>query len=123
MDWTPTNPSPKKGAVTKGYEDDLFVKPQRFFAPEEPTGLEPLLARTNLVEGFVASPISIIGQRLPGQKVRWYYWMCALVLVPVTAGALYYLRAYSGITDSTVHTVVERAPEVFVEPTFSIPSE
>ncbi|EJD45798.1 hypothetical protein AURDEDRAFT_184695 [Auricularia subglabra TFB-10046 SS5] len=45
MDWTPTGP----GAALPVSESD-WLAPQRFFAPEQPTGLEALLERTSLKE-------------------------------------------------------------------------
>lgn len=64
MDWSPTNPSPKKETVNPflragsapvrsrhGEEDEeLVLRRQRFFPPEEPTGLEGLLGNTVLAE-------------------------------------------------------------------------
>lgn len=63
MDWTPTNPSTKKDRVNpslragsapvhsgQGDGEDLVLRRQRFFPPEEPTGLEGLLSKTALVE-------------------------------------------------------------------------
>ena len=63
MDWTPTNPSPKKERVNPffragsdpirsrhGEEEELVLKRQKFFPPEEPTGLEGLLSKTVLAE-------------------------------------------------------------------------
>lgn len=64
MDWTPTNPSPRKEGVNpfpragsapvhsrhgEG-EEELVLRRQRFFPPEEPTGLEGLLNKTVLEE-------------------------------------------------------------------------
>jgi len=81
MDWTPTNPSPKKNV---NYGDESIVKPQHFFPPEEPTGLENLLSRTALVETSESdSPSWSI--RTAADDVKWYYWAFALVLVPVIA--------------------------------------
>lgn len=39
MDWTPTNPAPIK---RESENDNDWLRPQRFFAPEKPTGLEGL---------------------------------------------------------------------------------
>lgn len=48
MDWTPIKPSSSQ--VPNGhahqYDDGSWIRPQRFFAPEEPTGLENLFANT-----------------------------------------------------------------------------
>ncbi|KAH0838179.1 hypothetical protein J3R83DRAFT_6430 [Lanmaoa asiatica] len=45
MDWTPTNPSPVKVKKAVDDNDGAWLRPQRFFPPERPTGLEdrPLL--------------------------------------------------------------------------------
>ncbi|KAI6108448.1 hypothetical protein EDD16DRAFT_81692 [Pisolithus croceorrhizus] len=49
MDWTPTNPSPSKpGKKSVNDEDGSWLRPQRFFPPEQPTGLEALFAGTKL---------------------------------------------------------------------------
>lgn len=49
MDWTPTNPSPSKpGKKSINDEDGSWLRPQRFFPPEQPTGLETLFAGTKL---------------------------------------------------------------------------
>lgn len=52
MDWTPTNPA---SATTFGKQqtvafdnDDNWLRPQRFFAPEKPTGLEGLFESTRI---------------------------------------------------------------------------
>ena len=62
MDWTPTDPSPKErvnpflraGSAPvrsqRGEEEEIVLKRQRFFPPEEPTGLEGLLSKTVLTE-------------------------------------------------------------------------
>ncbi|KAI0932064.1 hypothetical protein AcW1_000708 [Taiwanofungus camphoratus] len=51
MDWSPIRPSspnkPYTGWVNVSAQDDgTWLRPQRFFAPEEPTGLENLFAKT-----------------------------------------------------------------------------
>lgn len=64
MDWIPTNPSLKKERVNPflragsapvrsqrgGGEEEAMLRKQRFFPPEEPTGLEGLLSKTVLTE-------------------------------------------------------------------------
>jgi len=82
MDWTPTDPSPKKGGVNpflragsapvhsrRGEEEEeLVLRRQRFFPPEEPTGLEGLLSKTMLIE---ASPTPNAGADAKGTG-RWW---------------------------------------------------
>ncbi|KAL4069741.1 Ima1 N-terminal domain-containing protein [Scleroderma yunnanense] len=51
MDWSPTDPSPPKrkpGETSINDEDSSWLRPQRFFPPEQPTGLEALFASTKL---------------------------------------------------------------------------
>lgn len=49
MDWSPTIPSPQKqrpNGQARTHDDGSWLRPQRFFAPEEPTGLESLFSTT-----------------------------------------------------------------------------
>jgi len=50
MDWTPTNPSPVKVRIAPD-DEGAWLRPQRFFPPERPTGLESLFASTKLDDG------------------------------------------------------------------------
>ena len=64
MDWTPTNPSPRKERMNPFLragsapvrsqhgegDEELVLRRQRFFPPEEPTGLEGLLSKAVLAE-------------------------------------------------------------------------
>ena len=75
MDWTPTNPSPNKERMNPFLragsapvrsrdgegEDDIVLRRQRFFPPEEPTGLEGLLGKTVLAEPPPASGSGTVG--------------------------------------------------------------
>jgi len=81
MDWTPTDPSPKKervnpflragsAPVRSQYEgeDELLLRRQKFFPPEEPTGLEGLLSKTALTE---LPPASSSGSDTKGAGGWW----------------------------------------------------
>lgn len=46
MDWSPASPAKKARKPYNNADDNVILRPQRFFAPEEPTGLEHLFART-----------------------------------------------------------------------------
>ena len=83
MDWTPTNPSPKKervnpflragsAPVRSQYveEEELVLRRQKFFPPEEPTGLEGLLSKTALVEPPASSSDTDGGARGAGWWLR-----------------------------------------------------
>lgn len=74
MDWTPTNPFPKErmnpflrggsAPVRSRHgegEEELVLRNQRFFPPEEPTGLEGLLSKTILAEPPPASGSGVGG--------------------------------------------------------------
>ena len=51
IDWSATRPSPGRDRFTSHEKDDgSWLRPQRFFAPERPTGLEGLLEKTELVD-------------------------------------------------------------------------
>lgn len=76
MDWTPTGP----GADDSNWDQGWF-KPQRFFAPEQPTGLEGLLKRTTLrdLDAVQATP------RPPRSAVNrpWMYLTVLIVLIAI----------------------------------------
>ncbi|TRM60179.1 Ima1 N-terminal domain-containing protein [Schizophyllum amplum] len=47
MDWTPTDPAAAR-RQRREEDDGTYIRPQRFFAPEHPTGLEGLLEKTRI---------------------------------------------------------------------------
>ncbi|TFK36868.1 Ima1 N-terminal domain-containing protein [Crucibulum laeve] len=80
MDWTPTNAdgrSPLKGKQ-KSNDDASWLRPQRFFAPEKPTGLEGLFERTRLED----NAMTVDGTEVPHHVWNWW-WVYALSLVPL----------------------------------------
>jgi len=87
MDWAPTDPS-SGSLLAKGkqkVDDSIWLRPQRFFAPENPTGLEGLFERTKLVDDVVMtdetrrlSPNSY----LPSIRWKWL-WICAFTVIPM----------------------------------------
>ncbi|KAF8349745.1 Ima1 N-terminal domain-containing protein [Amanita rubescens] len=61
MDWTPTDPVAystfqKRKQRSETFDDDVVIRPQRFFAPEQPTGLEGLFQKTRLTDDAPSSP-------------------------------------------------------------------
>jgi hypothetical protein len=52
MDWAPSPSVPLDpfSGATSSSSDSNWLRPQRFFAPSEPTGLESLLEKTNLLD-------------------------------------------------------------------------
>lgn len=101
MDWTPTNfnedPTSGFGFQSKRKQSDAddasWLRPQRFFAPEKPTGLEGLFARTKLVDddamrvdGDEPNPQST---RFHGILKKWKQWTPILVIASCLPLAFY----------------------------------
>jgi hypothetical protein len=88
MDWTPTEPSDQPRTIRqKKDEDNIWLRPQRFFAPEQPTGLESLLERTTIMD--VPQSSVNTGTARPVSKVvihllHWWF-VYALSLLPLLA--------------------------------------
>ncbi|KAH9944286.1 Ima1 N-terminal domain-containing protein [Epithele typhae] len=91
MDIDPTTPHRKRRA---NEDDASWLRPQRFFAPEEPTGLENLFARTiRLADSSESGVEGALGRRQCGNQQRsmmatlaqdWRIW-AALCFVPLSA--------------------------------------
>lgn len=96
MDWTPTIPSPAKSK--KNADDDgAWLRPQRFFPPERPTGLESLFANTKLDDGEGPSvkPITSAQKGLWNAKlVGRLVVAVAVILIPL--GSVVYHRWTKG---------------------------
>ncbi|KAJ7783615.1 Ima1 N-terminal domain-containing protein [Mycena maculata] len=88
VDWTPSDPKGKAKAYAQS-GDNSWLRPQRFFAPETPTGLEGLFERTKLVDDVtMTDAISAPGPRPSGSPSShmWnWWWVYALSLVPLAA--------------------------------------
>ena len=89
MDVDPASPMRKAGR--SGNDDASWLRPQRFFAPEEPTGLENLFAKTiRLVDSSEATengPHGIAIRRSTHRRNTlrdWRLW-AALCIVPLFA--------------------------------------
>ena len=84
MDWTPTNPSPVR--VKKADDDGAWLRPQQFFPPERPTGLESLFANTKLDDAATAS--TVLGQG--GWNGKAIAWMATMTVVFVPLATVVY---------------------------------
>lgn len=86
MDWTPTNPSPVKVKNAVSDDDGAWLRPQRFFPPEHPTGLESLLANTKLEDGGVRSAKS--NARSQGfwstKAIGWSIATITIIFIPLS---------------------------------------
>lgn len=84
---TPTDPKGKTKA-----SDTLWLRPQRFFAPEAPTGLEGLFERTKIVDDVtMVDATSAPGSRpagTPRPRLWNWWWVYASSLIPL-AGIVY----------------------------------
>ncbi|KAF9015539.1 Ima1 N-terminal domain-containing protein [Cyathus striatus] len=81
MDWTPTNAdgsSPSKGKYRRSDDDASWLRPQRFFAPEKPTGLEGLFERTKLVDDRMA-----VDQPTRSPKSTLSTWSWCLIIATI----------------------------------------
>lgn len=83
MDWTPTNPQPSREKQSNAGSDASWLRPQTFFAPEQPTGLEGLFERTRLDDtSHPAFPPSLQA----ANDMQWWkhWWMYAVAVVPIS---------------------------------------
>lgn len=91
MDWTPTNSNDKQDKLPQ--DDGSWLRPQRFFAPEKPTGLEGLFERTLLVDEKPIATGSETGRNsaLYSGKHYWKWWWVyfSLLLFAPLGGIVY----------------------------------
>ncbi|KAF8832204.1 hypothetical protein HHX47_DHR1001936 [Lentinula edodes] len=91
MDWTPTNVNPgtekfKASLDSIGKDDGWWLRPQRFFAPEKPTGLESLFENTKLADDVPMKDVTAVPVNR-SSVLRWkthvevWWWMYMAVLV------------------------------------------
>ncbi|KAF9479720.1 hypothetical protein BDN70DRAFT_858067 [Pholiota conissans] len=101
MDWTPTStennvPFPKKATVS---ENDSWLRPQRFFAPEKPTGLEGLFESTRIQD----EPMPY--QHPDGQQTRssrvsnhlWRWGPFYTLFIALVAASVTYTLKWAGL--------------------------
>ncbi|KAJ2932763.1 hypothetical protein H1R20_g4354, partial [Candolleomyces eurysporus] len=96
MDWMPTNEDQASlfGAKSKQKRNDAddgsWLRPQRFFAPEKPTGLESLFARTKLVDDDAMRVDDEPNpQSRDGILKKWKQWTPILVIASCLPLAFY----------------------------------
>lgn len=95
MDWSPTNgDSPQKrkrhDAASSRSEDSAWLRPQRFFAPEKPTGLESLFERTKLVDDDAMRVDGEEHRAMTVWKPKWRVWIPILFLTCALPMVVYY---------------------------------
>ncbi|KAG5653351.1 hypothetical protein H0H81_000973 [Sphagnurus paluster] len=87
MDWTPTDTTSCCKSNTVQYDDGSWIRPQRFFAPEKPTGLEGLFERTLLVIDDMPTNVAGEGNShvsfLTRKHVQSWWWVYLALLVSI----------------------------------------
>ncbi|KAJ7169726.1 Ima1 N-terminal domain-containing protein [Mycena filopes] len=81
----------------KEFATNLWLRPQRFFAPEAPTGLEGLFERTKLIDDVTMTDVTSRPRhpfRAPSADSWNWWWIYACCLLPL-AGVIYKLWALS----------------------------
>lgn len=107
MDWTPTVPSPAKlRKIIDDNDDGSWLKPQRFFPPERPTGLESLFAGTKLDDRDQKLSSSTHPTRSQATlhlfaKRWWWVGAASLALIPLGALAFRFWRGMGEIVRET----------------------
>jgi len=99
MDWTPTTSGDFSG---KAGNDASWLKPQRFFVPEKPTGLEGLLESTKIQE----DPMDLDPQVAAKQGLRNFYafsnhlrkWGPTYIFIGILVSTLTFILQRSGRT-------------------------
>ncbi|KAK7059127.1 hypothetical protein VNI00_001753 [Paramarasmius palmivorus] len=83
MDWSPTDGTEGSSTNRKQSEDtSVWLRPQRFFAPEQPTGLEALFERTKIVDDVTMSDSTGQGKGKGSKAMPYshlYQWWWAYV--------------------------------------------
>ncbi|KAL5535747.1 hypothetical protein ACEPAF_3841 [Sanghuangporus sanghuang] len=89
MDWEPATPAKQalaaqKNSRCRSTDDGTWLRQQRFFPPEEPTGLEGLFMRARLMDEDDAAARRARGSATPKRKIKWA-WVYSASVVPVIA--------------------------------------
>ena len=90
MDWVPSHTSSHHNQVQQA-DNNLWLRPQRFFAPEKPTGLEGLFERALLVNDEPRAevpPVSRTTHSVITKHLGTWWWVYLMSLAPV-CGILY----------------------------------
>ncbi|KAF8213217.1 Ima1 N-terminal domain-containing protein [Mycena galopus ATCC 62051] len=84
--------SPPTGAKGKSKEsgDSLWLRPQRFFAPEAPTGLEGLFERTKIIDDVTMGDATSVPHSPSRPFYSWnWWWVGPPAVVFLVAGVAY----------------------------------
>jgi hypothetical protein len=94
MDWAPTDPV-TYAAFQMGKQrpealsdDGDWIRPQRFFAPEQPTGLEGLFEKTKLMDEPLTDNWSFVRDKVLSHLQFWWR-IYVLSCIPIVLGVAY----------------------------------
>jgi hypothetical protein len=86
---------PAHATTTTSHDDGSWLRPQRFFAPERPTGLEGLFAKTQLLDESDHRSRSAGGNGRDRRRARMWMWGAVVsALVVLLAGVVYQVREW-----------------------------
>ncbi|PPQ63003.1 hypothetical protein CVT24_006109 [Panaeolus cyanescens] len=100
MDWTPTNPGGASYSTRRSHhnsdgDSSPLLRPQRFFAPEQPTGLEHLFESSARIQDENVSSSSH-QRRFGTQTGKWGYsrWtlLCTAIIALLSIALLYFSK-------------------------------
>ena len=107
MDWEPavptnrTSPHQQRTRNSPQRDEGIYLRQQRFFAPEQPTGLENLFMRTRLVDSDDDGRNRASGRGHPSQTKQlhgvqeWNWcWVYTLSIIPVVGLMLVLWASY-----------------------------
>ncbi|KAK7468724.1 hypothetical protein VKT23_003227 [Stygiomarasmius scandens] len=127
MDWSPTNENannpafpipPSQRQKQQQKDDGSWLRPQRFFAPEKPTGLESLFEKTKLADDVTMSDSSRSAQ---GQGLvpvlmihleRWWGLYAACVVLVFGIGLKIWLARDFSTSKGSMPLVEDSIPEI-----------
>lgn len=109
MDWTPTDPlsasasSGSREKFTQQEDGGSWLRPQRFFAPEHPTGLEGLFERTKLVDDPSGDRFTLsVTSRASAHIWNWWWvYTSSFVFLAMAYKAWGSMKIGKVITDAT----------------------
>ena len=101
MDWTPTTTSAFTTNAKLAMETDNWLRPQRFFAPEKPTGLEGLLEGARIQDDLMVVDT-------PTERLHLRNKICSMLMKHLWHWGATYLLSLAGLLASFL--VVKKMP-------------
>ncbi|TFK30806.1 hypothetical protein FA15DRAFT_662859 [Coprinopsis marcescibilis] len=92
MDWSPINGNGVHGDVQVKVEDASWLRPQTFFPPEKPTGLENLFAQTRIADD--SDNYMKVDQKPTDHGYQGDWWYFLLPIPPICLLFIYFFRTF-----------------------------